>query len=246
MKKPAARAIFRAVTNPLKNKSLVRGAWGVGLWALAACGAKPEGVEPRAPAPAEPLPTSGLAGQQVVILPLTLVAAEDSLHWEAALADRRATLSRCDSILDALLKARAPEVSWVLPDELRRAARRAPGIAPDPDQMGTALLRAVNISTVPDPLRSQLRTLTALAGAGGGRFALVPAALVFRRTGGQAAGRTGYGAVRERPEGRAELSVVLVDVRTGKVGWRTMAWGDGDDPWAALTRAVKGLTPGLP
>jgi len=44
----------------------------------------------------------------------------------------------------------------------------------------------------------------------------------------------------------AELTVVLVDVRTGRVGFRTVARGDGSDPWTALTRAVKSLTPGLP
>ena len=83
-----------------------------------------------------PLPTTGLSGQQVILLPLTLVAAEDSLHWEAVLADRRATLARADSVIGALLEARAPEVTWVLPDAVRRAARRAPGIATDPDQLG--------------------------------------------------------------------------------------------------------------
>jgi hypothetical protein len=44
----------------------------------------------------------------------------------------------------------------------------------------------------------------------------------------------------------AELSVVMVDVRTGRIGFRTVARGDGDDPWTALTGAVKNLTPGLP
>ena len=49
------------------------------------------------------------------------------------------------------------------------------------------------------------------------------------------------------PEGgTAELAIVLVDVRTGQVGWRTVARGEGDDPWTALARAVKSLTPGLP
>jgi hypothetical protein len=44
----------------------------------------------------------------------------------------------------------------------------------------------------------------------------------------------------------AELSIVLIDTRVGKVGWRTVARGEGDDPWTALTRAVKSLSPGLP
>ena len=107
---------------------------------------------------------------------------------------------------------------------------------------------------VPDPLRTQLRTLVALAG---GRFALVPAALVYRRSGGRAVGRSGapqkpvsgdVGAQHAAPLhiAMAELSVVLVDTRLGKVVWRTVARGDGADPWAALTGALKSLTPGLP
>ena len=144
---------------------------------LAGCGGR-QHVE--TPAPTQPLPTAGLAAQQVSVLPLTLLAAEDSLHWQAKFADRRAALAQADSVIGTLLTERAPEVSWVLPNALRRAARRAPGIAPDPDQMGSAVLRAPDVDIVPDPLRSELRTLVALGG-NGGRYALVPAALVYRR-----------------------------------------------------------------
>jgi hypothetical protein len=168
----------------------------------------------------------------VSVWPLTLVAAEDSLHWNALLADRRATLDRCDSIIGSLLTARSPEVSWVSAADLRRAARRAVGIATEPDQMGTSFLRAEKLVDVPDPLRYQMRTLVGIAG---GRFALVPAGLVYRRAPGTAAG-----------VGTAELSIVLIDTRVGKIGWRTVARGEGQDPWTALTRAVKSLTPGLP
>ena len=198
---------------------------------LLACGGK-KTDHPPAPAPTAPLPTAGLAGQKVSVLPLTLAAAEDTLHWEAMIADRRATLDRCDSIIGSLLAGRSPEVTWVGPAELRRAARRAAGIAPEPDQIGTAFLRADALIDVPDPLRYQLRTLAGLAGA---RFALVPAGLVYRRA-------------PESPAGvaTAELSIVLVDTRVGRVQWRTTARGEGLDPWTALTRAVKSLTPGLP
>jgi hypothetical protein len=236
------------VTNPLQITNLTRRAWVVGATALlAGCGGRKHVEEP---APATPLPTAGLAAQQVSVLPLTLIAAEDSLHWETLLADRRAALTRADSVIGALLKARAPEVTWVLPDELRRAARRAPGVAPNPDQMGTAVLRAESMLTVPDPLRNELRTLVALGT--GGRYAFVPAGLVYRRTVGRSDGRTGapHNAPTAGPPDRltatAELSVVMVDVRTGRIGFRTVARGDGDDPWTALVQAVKGLTPGLP
>lgn len=204
----------------------------MGVSVLLACGANPD-TDEAAPTPTAPLPTAGLAGQRVSVFPLTLVAAEDSLHWEQRLSPRSASLAQADSVIAELLPGRAPEVTWVPPDELRRAARRGAGIAVAPDQMGTSLLRAPGIADVPDPLRSQMRTLTALAGTG--RYALVPAALVFRATRGAAAGVA-----------TAELTVAMVDVRLGKVGFQTIARGEGDDPWTALTRAVKALTPGLP
>jgi len=169
----------------------------------------------------------------VALMPLALVAAEEALRWDTLIGDRRTTLDKSDSIIATLLGARASEVTWVGPPELRHIARRAPGIAPDPDQMGTPFLRASNLIEVPDPLRYQLRTLMGLVG---GRYVFVPAGLVFRRTVGRSDGRTAT----------AELSVVLIDSRVGKIGWRTIARGEGADPWTALTRAVKSLTPGLP
>ncbi len=198
------------------------------------CGPK-KTDKPPTPEPTAPLPTAGLAGQRVALTPLELVGVEEALKWDSLITDRRVTLNKCDSIIATLLGARAPEVTWVLPAELRRTARRAPGIAADPDQMGTAFLRGSSIVDVPDPLRYQLRTLVGLVG---GRFALIPAGLVFRSS------TTHPGA--SSPVAKAELSLVMVDTRVGKVGWRTTAHGEGDDPWTALTRAVKSLTPGLP
>jgi hypothetical protein len=247
LKSGAAAAIFRAVTNPLQNKYLVRGVWCAAAL-LAGCGGRHRDQAP-VPRPTIPLPTAGIAGQVVSVFPLTLVAAEDSLHWETRLTDRAASLAAADSIIGSLLRARVTEVTWVLPEELRRAARRAPAVATDPDHLSTSLLRAENIQTVPDPLRSQLRTLEAIAG---GRFALIPAALIYRRAVGLSDSRTGNPpnspTVRpsDRPIATAELSIVLVDVRLGRIGWRSVARGEGDDPWTALTRAMKALTPGLP
>jgi hypothetical protein len=243
LKNPGADTILPAGTNPLKNNYLLRTLQGVVLWS-AACGGHSATLTP---APTAPLPTAGIAAQQVSVLPLTLIAVDDSLRWQAPLGERRAALAKSDSVIGALLSARAPEVNWVLPDELRRAARRAPGVAPDPDRMGTSILMHGGgvPELVPDPLRNELRTLAALAGAGGGRYALVPAGLILRRSGGGgAAGKKG--AAGPPGAGTAELTVVIVDVRTGRIGFRTVARGEGDDPWTALTRAVKSLTPGLP
>jgi hypothetical protein len=219
------------VTNRLKTKYLV-----IGVWCLVsgACGGRKNSQTPT-PIPTAPLPTAGLAGERVALTPLALVAAEDTLHWDAVVGDRRTTLDKCDSIIATLLTARAPEVTWVGPAELRHVARRAPGIVADPDQMGTPFLRASSIIDVPDPLRYQLRTLMGLVG---GRYVLVPAGLVFRKPPARPSGRPAVAT--------AELSVVLIDSRIGKIGWRTIARGEGEDPWTALTRAVKSLTPGLP
>jgi hypothetical protein len=181
------------------------------------------------------LPTAGIAGQRVALTPLELVGAEEGLKWDSLILDRRATLNKCDSVIAVLLEARAPEVTWVLPPELRHTARRAAGIAADPDQLGTPFLRATGIVDVPDPLRYQLRTLVSLVS---GRYVLIPAGLVFRMAPGREAAKP--------PVAMAELSMVMVDTRVGKVGWRTIARGEAEDPWTALTRAVKNLTPGIP
>ena len=198
---------------------------------VAGCGGKGAGANDTAPEPepTAPLPTGGIAGQAVAVYPLTLVTAEEDLRWQPYLANRREALDRADSILGSLLVERSPEVQWIGPDALRRAAARAPGMLANPDQLGTALLRGMEVERVPDPLRSQMR---ALNGVVADRFALVPAALIFR------AAPDGLGT--------AELHLVLADVRSGLVGWRTVARGDGHDPWDALRVAVKSLTPGLP
>jgi hypothetical protein len=175
-----------------------------------------------------PVPSEALAGQNVALVPLTLVAADpalqDSLY--AKYQDRRATLLWADSLIGDAFTGRAPEVRWVLPPALRKIARRSPGIVSDPDQMGQAILRAPKLRSVPDPLRASLRNLMALVG---GRVAMVPAALGFVR---DSTGRV-----------RAELSLVAADTRSGKVLWRSVAVGNGTDPDHALQAALSAVLP---
>lgn len=195
--------------------------------AIVACGGAKaeEGVPPVT----APLPTVVLGGRTVALYPMTLVVADLQLGWNEQLGNRAAALRTADSLVAAFLTERVPEAQWVLPDALRRAARQAPGVLPDPDRMGTALLRARDLDRIPDPLRSQLRNLTAVAAD---RLVLVPAALTFQRM----------------PEGQgaADLSVVIADVRFGTVLWRTIAHGEGDDPWSAMWNALRALVPDLP
>lgn len=198
-----------------------------------ACGGKPANPapEPGTPArePVRPLITTTFAGQMIAVVPLTLVVSEEPLTSQAPLTDRARTLAWADSLLGSAVTGRSPEVKWVLPPELRKMARRAPTVAPDPDRMGQSLLRGTKIEDVPDPLRSNLRSLMAIAG---GRYALIPAALAF---------------VNEPAGGpapvRAELALTLVDTRTGKVVWRSLAWGTGATPERALVAALNAVFP---
>jgi hypothetical protein len=75
-----------------------------------------------------------------------------------------------------------------------------------------------------------MRNLVAVAGD---RYALIPASLVFV-------------PAPEGGGGRTELTLVLADVRTGAIGWRTVANAVAGDPWEGLARALKALTPWLP
>jgi hypothetical protein len=176
------------------------------------------------------LAVQALAGKKVGVLPITLVAADPAIEADTGYApyrDRRAALQRTDSLISEALLGRGPEVAWVLPPELRKMARRAAGFVPDPDQMGQAVLRAPQLNTIPDPLRSSMRSLLAIAD---GRLALVPAALGFS----------------PEPDGqiRADLSLVLGDVRNGKVLWRSLASGRGKTADQALLAALAAVLPG--
>ena len=194
-----------------------------------ACAQAQREADPK-PLPAVPaLSAQAIAGKTVGVLPLTLVVADPAVQSDSAYADykeRRSGLRRADSVIAEGLAGRGPEVGWVLPAELRKMARRSAGFVPDPDQMGQAVMRSPKLSVVPDPLRSSLRSLMAVAD---GRLALVPASL-------------GFGP---EPDGqiRADLSMVLVDARTGKVLWRSLALGRGRTPDEALGAAMAAVLP---
>jgi hypothetical protein len=179
--------------------------------------------EPKA-SPAPALLLSPLAGQPIPVLPITYVVADSTVTpmLPAALAQR---LAWADSLVGEALLGRGPEVSWLLPEELRRIARRAPGTVSNPDRMGQALLRADGLKRIPDPLFSQLRSLAAMSNA---RQVLVPAAVRFRRV----------------VEGvRAEVVLVLTDTRSGALLWRSTPFAVAATPDAALSAAMAKILP---
>ena len=240
MKIAGWRAIFPAVTNPLQYKYLVRGVWAASTALTLACAARNDPAKPPPPLPTAPIPTTNLAGQRVMVLPVTLALAAETLDWQEALGERRAMLARTDSLIGALLTERAPEVNWVLPAELRRNAHLSAGMVGDPSQFPTATLRYEELEEIPGPLQADLRNLAAVSRA---RYGLVPAALLWVPADTAAAVRA---VVQGSGAGTAELTLVIVDTRLSRIGFRTVARGAGDDPWTALARAVKAALPGLP
>jgi hypothetical protein len=210
------------------NRTNLSPAWCIGAVALLACSAHAqEKAKPLPPVPT--LATGALVGQTIAVLPITLVVADPALESDTLYLpyrERRAGLLRADSLVSAGVQARGPEVNWIFPPELRKIARRSAGFVEDPDQMGQAILRAPNLKKVPDPLRSSLRGLVAVAG---GRMALVPASLGFGpEPGGQI---------------RADLTLVLADCRNGNILWRSVAYGRGASPDQALNAAVAAVLP---
>ncbi|MBP9897926.1 MAG: hypothetical protein KBF28_06120 [Gemmatimonadales bacterium] len=182
-----------------------------------------EAKEPKlAPAPA--LLLSPLAGQSIPVLPVTYLVA-DSASNIGLPADLHGRLRWADSLVGEVLQMRGPEVTWLLGEELRRIARRAPGTINDPDKMGQAMLRADGLKRIPDPLFSQLRMLAALTN---GRQVMVPAAVRFQTV----------------PTGiRAEVVLVLADARSGALLWRSTPFAIAATPAAALTAAVARILP---
>lgn len=173
------------------------------------------------------LVTAAVAGQGVAIIPIEMVVIDPSVAVGTVSADRPTLRRWADSLLTEGAESRAPEVKWIPPTELRRIARRGAGLVPNPDQMGQSIMRGWSISSVPDPLRSNLRKL--LAVAGGWRYALIPAALVLSTD--------STGALA------ANLSILLADARTGRVVWRSMAKGAGGTADQVLGKAVATIFP---
>jgi hypothetical protein len=175
----------------------------------------------------QPLLVASITGQPVALLPVTLVIADATVADSAMVKERVALIHFTDSLVVEGLLTRAPEIQWIVPNDLRRMARRAGGLVPEPDKLGQAVMRTWSLTVVPDPLRSNLRKLVSIAG--GGRYAFIPASVIF------SADTAGVIS--------SDLSVVLADTRTGRVVWRSLARGTGATPAAAIAQAIDTIFP---
>ena len=198
------------------------------LLLLAACSGSSGGAagDTPEPLPAPALSVVPLSGQQIPVLPVTFLVVAPPVD-EQLPGPREARLAWADTVVAGVLKARAPEVSWVLPPQLREVAHRAPNMVPEPDRMGQAVMRSSALEVIPDPLRSSLRALAALTNA---RMVFIPAALRL------APDSAGSGV-------RAEASLVLVDTRNGRVLWRSNPAANGSDAAAAIRATLAHVLP---
>ncbi|HEY9229114.1 MAG TPA: hypothetical protein VIP11_20860, partial [Gemmatimonadaceae bacterium] len=171
----------------------------IALFALACSGA-PKTV----PEPAE-LSLSGLAAQQIVVLPAYNARIVAGLDWGASvgrLSDVKKTL---DADIVSALEERGVRKTWIFPDQLMASFRRNPTYVTDPYTLAEEPLRSPTLrldERLPEPLASQIRTLVALHSEA--RYVLAPVDLRLEKAG------TG---------GRGVLRVVLVDARMSNVRW---------------------------
>lgn len=166
---------------------------------------------------------TALVGQPIPVLPATYIISDGKV--EGIPAGRAAQLAWADSVIGEALEMRGPEAKWLLPAEVRKVARRAPGMVTDPDQMGQAAMRFEGLKKVPDPLFANIRSLVAMTGS---RYVMIPAAFRFSQT----------------AEGvRVEATLVLADARNGLIPWRSSPVATAATAGAALAATIARILP---
>jgi hypothetical protein len=188
--------------------------------AAAACAQRPASPSP---AVAADRPLAGLAGQQVVVLPVHYLRGTDSLRWETRVGAPREFLGRLDDEIAFALRERGFR-DWAFAEQLARSARRNAGFAPDPHALTAESMRpraGRRAAEIPEPLASQVRALVALHDA---RLALFPVEVRFEDAGAGTA--------------RAVLHVVLLDARSSEIVWMADIPGDAAAAPTPATSAV--------
>ena len=193
------------------------------LWTNTSCAHAQQAPKPPKPQPAPALMLAPLAGAPIAVLPVTYLVADSGIAGLPA--TRAGRVAWADSVLEEAFLSRGPEAKWIWPAELRRIARRAPGMVADPDQMGQSVMRSPNLKKVFDPLLANLRSLVAMTN---GRFVMIPAEIRFTN---------GAGGVT------AEMTLVLADARSGSVAWRSVPIATATTASAALAATVAWILP---
>ncbi len=172
-----------------------------------------------------------LAGQSVIVLPLTHLERDSAVARDSALGpwlERTTGIARFDTLFARFLQDNIVDTKWILPPELRRIYKRnGPAMVPDPDFIGQASLWNPRIEKkVPEPVQSRIRKLASFTDA---RTILAPVGLQFYAdTSGLINARVG---------------MVLIEARVGEVRWRTYSDGRGATADAAVRSALMASLP---
>lgn len=157
--------------------------------------------------PADERPLAGLAAQRIAVTPVYALRVAPDLGWADRVGKQRDVMRQLDSAIASTLAERGFGSRWVFPPDLVRSYHVNPTYATDPYALGQEPLRSPRLEAgarIPEPLASQLRTISALHD---GRYVLAPVELRLERAD---AGSTA---------GRAVLHLVLVDSRSTEVKW---------------------------
>lgn len=117
-----------------------------------------------------------------------------------------------------------PQVTWVLPAEMRRAIQESPGLEAPVDGLPVGIFSQAEVRRIGDPLFGYLRRMSALVGSD---IALIPVYSRYRA------------ADATRPSG-VEIAAAILSTRTGQVLWFGVvegAPGAADDPRSLATAA---------
>lgn len=167
------------------------------------------------------LPT-GLSGSPVMLFPIMGVAVAPDFNGTSDTTSR--ARAEADSVLFATLSRRLTTIFWVSAQSLRDRSREHGLVQPDSLPMHTMSLQVMH--RVSEPLLGQLRKLN---DAVHGRFLMVPVRVTYRP------GKKQYPA-------RAELSVLLLELASGVIAWRSDVAGEAETAPAALAQAILGVT----
>jgi hypothetical protein len=206
---------------------------------MAACGGTPApDSAAKPPAPAAPpkddtpqlgavvsgasRPMSPWATRPVAVYPLQRIAPADSAGWASAIPDVSAAMQAFDDELRFALTQRRGLSEWKQLPDLERAARRAVPFSPVlRDLPVEALVGKLDerLRSVPGSLAESIRKISGLTDV---RWALVPAQVKFvPAAGGQ----------------RAVVRVLLIDARTGEIGFAADVLGEVAPAWAPVVLA---------
>lgn len=149
---------------------------------------------------------SGLAAQHIAVLPTYTVRVMPTLDWAGTVGRPSDVQKNLDADIFSALDERGLKKTWLFPADLEQSYKRNSTYAADPYSLAEEPLRSPSLALderMPEPLASQVRTLTALHEDT--RFVLAPVELRLEPAG------TG--------KGRGVLRLVLVDARLSNVLW---------------------------